>query len=183
MCTKPILGHSSLSQHPSSPIQLIPNPHPNPSPPIPIHLHPYQPIQMHPNPFHPIPTTSCVCILLGCLRMCDNASWQNFANMRYQANLIMTTRTASKLCARSWYRDGHIFDLDLISPILSEHKNLHLYVCRTLILARLRFCVCALFYYTYTLSHSSAYTGVNHMHAFTMFPGAQLCSKSAGHQS
>ena len=109
----------------------------------------------------PIPTTFRVCVLLGCLRMCDNASWQNFENIRYPGNLDMTTRTASNLCARSWSRDDHIFDLDLISPILSENKNLDLYVCRTLILARLRFCVCALFYYTYTLSHSNVRTRVS----------------------
>ena len=121
---KHFLGYNCLSQHPSnhpsSPIKLIPNAHPNPSPPIPIHLHPSQPITSHPNPSQPIPTTSRVCILLGCLRMCDNASWQNFANMVSPANLTMTTRTGSKFCARSWSRDKHIFNLDLISLALSE---------------------------------------------------------------
>ena len=93
--------------HQKSPKRLptiIPSTHPHPSP-------------LHPHPT-PVPSPQCrtaICILLGCLRMCYNASQQNFANIGSPANLTMTARTASKFCSRSWSRTKHIFDLEPIS--------------------------------------------------------------------
>ena len=109
-----------------------------PSKPFPTHHHPSPPIPTHPNPSQPIPTTSHVCILLGCLRMCDNATWQNFANLVSPANLTLTARTASKFCARSWSQHKHIFDLDLISSVLLENQNLHVYGPRYPTMQRVR---------------------------------------------
>ena len=106
-------------------------------PPV-THPHPSPAISTHHNSSQPIPTTSRVCILLGCLRMCDNASWQNFANIVSPANLTMTARTASKFCAKSWSRDKHIFDLDLISSSVSQNQNLDLYVPRYPTMQRVR---------------------------------------------
>jgi hypothetical protein len=49
-----------------------------------------------------------------------NVSWQNFANMGSSANLTMKARTATNFCAKVWYQDKHILELDLISLALSE---------------------------------------------------------------
>ena len=55
----------------------------------------------------------------GCLRMLYYASWQNFANMGSPANLTITVRTASKFCARSRSQSNHIFNLVLVSEVIS----------------------------------------------------------------
>ena len=100
---------------------------------MPIHPHPSRPIQIHLNhiPTYPSSNPQCrpaICMLLGYLRMCYNAPWQNCANMGSPTSLTMTARTASKFCAKSWSRDKDIFDLDLISPSPSEKEDLDVYV-------------------------------------------------------
>ena len=45
------------------------------------------------------PVHTCNMLICGGLRMSCNASWQNFADMAFPANLTITARTASKFCA------------------------------------------------------------------------------------
>ena len=58
---------------------------------------------LSPSPPHRSPQSSvqtCNMYICWYLRMCCNASWQNFANMGSPANFIIKARTASNFCAR-----------------------------------------------------------------------------------
>ena len=94
--------------------------------------------------------------------MCDNAPLQKFADKVSPANLSMTARTASKSCARSWSRDEHILDLDLMSSLFLKNKNLDLYVPRTPT-AQL---ICLILYLRRLSSSSQFYLSVCHMCAW-----------------
>ena len=51
----------------------------------------------------------------GCLRMCFYISWQHFSNMMSPAQMTITARTASEICARTRSECPEIFVFDLIS--------------------------------------------------------------------
>ena len=55
--------------------------------------------------------------------MCYYASWRNFANMVSLANLTITMRTASQLCAGGRSQNLNILDLDPRSLDSCKHSS------------------------------------------------------------
>ena len=84
-------------------------------PPLP----PSQPPQPHPNrqsnPCLFISSPKLSMSFHGCLRIRRCASWEQIENLAFPANLTITTRTASKVCARSRSQSPSVSSLDLDS--------------------------------------------------------------------